>query len=787
MAGGRRLVRWASAVVVALVIGLVVVAWLADRFAPETAGPVAIADVSSERLLALGSVVGLAAAHDTHAWLGLPYAQPPVDALRWRAPRAPNAWVDTFDALAFGPPCVQLPSRLGGVATAGPDGVVGEEDCLRLNVWAPRLEPDAIPSGRERLPVLVFLHGGGNRWGHAGLSMYDGARLAGRERAVVVTFNYRLGPFGWLSHPALRREADDPLEASGNFALLDQVAALRWVARHIGEFGGDPNDVTIFGESAGASDVLALLLAEPARGLFHRAIAQSGSTDSVGRVEAEAPFDPEAGEGSGLRKSSAETVVSRSSDPGRAGSRGGAALRRGAARRGPAKLPARSIAERGAGRVSRSRLPRSPRRTDPDPGRRAPARRRLARGRGRRPLPSCPRRAGQQPRRIEALPVPGSRARPAHVRPLLPDPRPRRLRAPRAPSQRSLGHSRRSRTRAGDARGGHREVYAYRFDWDEMPKLLGVGVELSQLLGAAHGFELPFLFGTFELGDPLVDRMVFREETRASRELLSQRMMDYWGEFARAGRPGRGGAADGVAWPAWAAEEGRAGALLVFDAEADGGIRVDRSQLSIDRVIAAVEAEPGLDRREKCALVRDLFARTGARGSIPVGADGQPSPDERGDPSLSARRPGRVGSHHELDPRRIGRLLDSPAHCTPRAGWIPLPRTMPASSTGSSASSRRVARRGRRVATRRVPARRGIASIGAKVEEEAAEVIAAARDESDAAVAHEAADLLFHLWVLMVSRGVEPSRVYAELAWRFGVGGLAEKAARGGQAGGGGR
>lgn len=634
LAGGRRLVRWASAVVVALVIGLVVVAWLADRFAPETAGPVAIADVSSERLLALGSVVGLAAAHDTHAWLGLPYAQPPVDALRWRAPRAPNAWVDTFDALAFGPPCVQLPSRLGGVATAGPDGVVGEEDCLRLNVWAPRLEPDAIPSGRERLPVLVFLHGGGNRWGHAGLSMYDGARLAGRERAVVVTFNYRLGPFGWLSHPALRREADDPLEASGNFALLDQIAALRWVARHIGEFGGDPNDVTIFGESAGASDVLALLLAEPARGLFHRAIAQSGSTDSVGRVEAEAPFDPEAGEGSGLRKSSAETVVSLIE-------RSGVVPDREAARRYAAELPDADLRSFLRGRspsevLDAYRDPDFPDRLD---------------------VPILIRDGALLPEddwlevvaagRFHRVPVVLGSNRdesklflsqdPEHVRrtfglfyrildPVDYERRARHhsdlwaIRAVHGPAQAMLA-------------AGHREVYAYRFDWDEMPKLLGVGVELSQLLGAAHGFELPFLFGTFELGDPLVDRMVFREETRASRELLSQRMMDYWGEFARAGRPGRGGAADGVAWPAWAAEDGRVGALLVFDAEADGGIRVDRSQLSIDRVIAAVEAEPGLDRREKCALVRDLFARNGrARGSIPVGADGQPCPDERGDP-----------------------------------------------------------------------------------------------------------------------------------------------------------
>jgi para-nitrobenzyl esterase len=196
---------------------------------PPVEPTVQIADVSSERLLALGSVVGFAAPHDTHVWLGIPFAGPPVTERRWRAPQRPDAWADTLDALAFGPPCVQLGSRFGGVPTDDDEGLAGSEDCLYLNIWAPRREPEEVATADDRLPVMVWIHGGGNRIGHSGSSMYDGARLAGTENIVLVSFNYRLGPFGWFSHPALRSSASNSLEASGNFGTLDQIRALEWV------------------------------------------------------------------------------------------------------------------------------------------------------------------------------------------------------------------------------------------------------------------------------------------------------------------------------------------------------------------------------------------------------------------------------------------------------------------------------------------------------------------------------------------------------------------------------
>ena len=303
----RRNRRWPM-ILASVVLAFAVALYQTRTFwAPIQPRVTPIADVSSERLLALGGVVGFAADDEVHAWLGLPFALPPVDQLRWRAPRPPAAWADTRDALDFGRPCVQLGSMLGGVPAEDEDGFAGDEDCLYLNVWAPRVEAESVPTGDAQWPVMVFIHGGGNIRGYTGARMYDGAKLAGRENVIVVSIAYRIGPLGFFSHPALRSETDDAVEASGNFGLLDQISALEWVQSHIEEFGGNASNVTIFGESAGGQDVFALLLAERSKGLFHRAIAQSGVLATVSRAEAENPVS--AAE-PGWRQSSAEAVVS---------------------------------------------------------------------------------------------------------------------------------------------------------------------------------------------------------------------------------------------------------------------------------------------------------------------------------------------------------------------------------------------------------------------------------------------------------------------------------------------
>lgn len=201
-------------------------------------------------------------AKEVWSFKGVPYAQPPVGDLRWRAPQPPKAWTGVREAADPGPLCMQKIVPDNGVG-AGP----ASEDCLTLNVFAPAGAAD------RRLPVMVWIHGGGFINGSGGAALYDGTQLA-RQGVVVVTLNYRLGRFGFFAHPALT--AETPEGPLANYGLLDQVAALTWVQRNIAQFGGDPRNVTLFGESAGGMSVNRLMAMESAQGLFHKAIIASG-------------------------------------------------------------------------------------------------------------------------------------------------------------------------------------------------------------------------------------------------------------------------------------------------------------------------------------------------------------------------------------------------------------------------------------------------------------------------------------------------------------------------------
>jgi len=186
---------------------------------------------------------------------GVPYAAPPVGSLRWRPPEPVIGWDGVRDAAAVGSICMQ----------GGGQSVAQSEDCLFLNIWAPR-------ETEERLPVMVWIHGGGYTGGSGSTSLYDGTRFAERN-VVLVTINYRLNVFGFLAHAAL--SAESPHDASGNYGLMDIVAALEWVRDNIETFGGDRDRVTIFGESAGAGAVMSVMLIPQSAGLFHGAIGQS--------------------------------------------------------------------------------------------------------------------------------------------------------------------------------------------------------------------------------------------------------------------------------------------------------------------------------------------------------------------------------------------------------------------------------------------------------------------------------------------------------------------------------
>jgi para-nitrobenzyl esterase len=198
---------------------------------------------------------------------GIPYARAPVGPLRWREPLPVKPWPGVRAAISFAPACAQTPQFLPEVASAS------KEDCLYLNVWTP-----AWPAGSEK-PVMVWIPGGGNFAGSASRTVHDSDSLA-RHGIVLVTLNYRLGVFGFFSHPQLTRESAH--HASGNQGILDQIAALKWVRDNIRRFGGDPANVTIFGESAGSLDVSVLLSSPLSKGLFRRAIGESGAVVLAG-------------------------------------------------------------------------------------------------------------------------------------------------------------------------------------------------------------------------------------------------------------------------------------------------------------------------------------------------------------------------------------------------------------------------------------------------------------------------------------------------------------------------
>jgi para-nitrobenzyl esterase len=589
--------------------------------------PLPGADPESLRRPPAGDVVGALSDYGSHVWRGIPYAEPPVGALRWRAPEPASRWSGTREAIAPGAICPQLASPMAGDTTARAGTPVGSEDCLVLDIWAPRTTPDAVPAAGERLPVMVWIHGGGNVVG--GARFYDGGNLAAREQVVVVAVNYRLGPLGWFSHPALRGQGTSELDRSGNYGTLDLVQALEWVRANIAAFGGDPGNVTIFGESAGARNVLALLVVPQAAGLFRRAISQSGGTETAPRSDAEHLVDaPQPGH----RNSSGEILLRLLVAQGRAASRDAAAAlvasmsdaESEAALRAasPAELMAAYGKGQNEGLIDVPQLFRDgvviPQASIADL---------LARGE-RHPVPLV---LGTNHDEFKVFLV-FDRELVSWWFGLLP-----RVKDPERYEVIADSMSRWWKATAADGlatqmvAAGAPDVFVYRFDWDEEPSLYGLA-DLSTLVGAAHAFEIPFVFGHWDLG-PMSKRL-FTSGNLAGRELLSAQMMSYWAQFARAGAPGRGRRGELPEWTPWSDASADAPRYVALDTPAGGGIRMETDPVTEAEVIAAIDTDPRFaTQRDRCAMYRRLalwgrafdeerYARVGADGcaDFPIAA-----------------------------------------------------------------------------------------------------------------------------------------------------------------------
>ena len=204
-------------------------------------------------------------------WEDIPYAEPPIDNLRWKAPRDIKHNSNIIKP-KDGNFCLQRTSNLGGSAQFSDEVVSGNEDCLYLDIYAPSKKSEKL------LPVMFWIHGGGNTSGLKDL--YDFSKLVKKHDVIVITINYRLGPLGWFTHPSIQG-FQDGLDKSSNFGTLDIISALRWVNKNIDLFGGNSNNITVFGESAGGHNVLSLIVSKHAKGLFHKAISMSGYTESI--------------------------------------------------------------------------------------------------------------------------------------------------------------------------------------------------------------------------------------------------------------------------------------------------------------------------------------------------------------------------------------------------------------------------------------------------------------------------------------------------------------------------
>ncbi|HEY3698006.1 MAG TPA: carboxylesterase family protein [Spongiibacteraceae bacterium] len=552
------------------------------------------ADNNSLRRLSDGDVVGFADKYDTYAWLGIPFAQAPLGELRWRAPRPLAPWNATRKALKFSARCAQL----SPITWHDQPFTVGSEDCLYLNVWTPRLAQQQI--ALTKLPVMVWIHGGGNTLGYSSLT--KGYHLAGTQHVIVVSLQYRLGVFGWLSHPALRNAAINsgftPADTSSNFALLDMIAGLQWVKNNIAAFGGDPNNVTIFGESSGAQDVFALLAAPPAKGLFHRAIAQSGLLRTMPQAAAENYRDDAE---PGIENSSREFINKLLIADGRARDRDDAKAQQ-------QNLDDAQLLNYLRSKSAQELLAVVKRRTlgmyftpvNIQDGYALP----------QKPLIQI----FADPTQYNSVPIMLGSNRDEYKLFLWSKPEFTKMRFGFVPQIKDIDNYNRIAGYFSDQwqaigvdqpaailqRSQGDTVFAYRLDWADQPTL--GDVDLHELFGAGHSVDLPFVFGSdATTGFPFLAKT----KNSAAQAKLSAAIMNYWAAFAKNGAPGNGGDATLPLWQPWQPEGAK---KLIFNTTEHGGIRISEENIRIADLKRRVHNDTKIQSaRERCQLYVQLF------------------------------------------------------------------------------------------------------------------------------------------------------------------------------------
>lgn len=513
-------------------------------------------------------------------WSDIPYAQAPIGDLRWRAPRE----IINLDANIQPKEnnfCIQKTSYLGGSSQFSEKIISGTEDCLYLDIFAPKNSVD------KKLPVMFWIHGGGNTSGLKDL--YDFSKMVRKHKVIVVRINYRLGPFGWFTHPAIQ-ELQEGIDKTSNFGTLDIIAALGWVKKNISLFGGDTENVTIFGESAGGHNVYSLIASKKAEGLFHKAIAMSGYTTSISPKEAYKQDKNSSTSDFSSIKVVNQLIGNYSKEE---------------TRERLLNISAEEFFTIYANRESYQEIPllTADNIVIPDIGlRKALSKKAL--------INNVPLVAGSNADEVKLwlataeyfvdldYSILGSFLEIPKV--VLKD----------EDAFEAFNYYRSSawKIRGVDeplnnlTKAGNEKLYAYKFDWDDHRRLI-VG-DFKKLIGAAHATEIPLLAGNTKLvgGYPLSDLIY---PPSFSKFYLSRNMMKFWTNFAKYGYPGK--SSNSITWESYDADNGAR--YMILDNRKN--LKMSQHELSFKLLSQELYEDKRISELEKCVVLLQMFTFVG--------------------------------------------------------------------------------------------------------------------------------------------------------------------------------
>jgi len=560
-------------------------------------------DQDSLRNTQEGLVIGMEGENKTFSWKGIPFAQPPIGDLRWKAPQDSPTWNGTLEAIEFKSACFQGSSRIQGDSEGKWSG---SEDCLYLNIWTPQLTEDQLENNQEKLPVMMWIHGGGNTTGSA--HAYDPSLLVSKHNVVVVTIQYRMGPLGWFRHPALETPDSSRADISGNYGTLDTIKALEWINKNIKSFGGDPGNVTVFGESAGGHNAAAIFASPLAEGLYHKVIVQSGIMSSSS-IEAAESYLPESGiapSRSGLEVLNHILVTNKS------------VSNLEEAKKIQDEMTPEEIRtvlyEQGPDVLLQSSFDARPKRggmTRVFPDGHVILKGGIEEAFNNSSLRRVPIISGtnkDENKFFNALNRNFVEWGPASglYKTVGVDEMPLEIIDPDYYDAISFYGSSFWKQRAVDTparkliQSGHTDTYAYRFDWDELSTINDM--DLSKLIGAAHALEILFVFGTFD--SFIVKNFLFGDDAYPAGKKLSDQIQSYWAEFAYTGNPGRGREGNLPLWTSWSNQEGDK--YLVLDSENDKGVFMSDIEYTQDYLLNRIAVDSRLNNKEKCETLFGL-------------------------------------------------------------------------------------------------------------------------------------------------------------------------------------